>query len=167
MPTNLWTPTADLDRLNEDFDFEFDRLCKESDESSVAHRSALHGCVSAIYSMREYRKATYANNRAYHGALDTEAVNSAVPEGVVTAGGKLVHVAVRCPRPQTVGLYPSAETFPGPDTFPGAYLQWRNVSDPLVVGAGFSARELGSYGAIAGKAVFETLRQARDFFSGR
>ncbi len=159
MPTPLWKPTLDLTHTIEEFDHDFERLRQATDQS-VEHRSALHGCVGALYRMREHRESAYG--KAYFA---TDPVNSAVPEGVITARGKLAHLVVNAPMPETQVLYPSKTLFPGNYTYPGQNLQWRDESDPLVV-AGFTSRQLDRYRAIAGKRVLETLRAARDFYSG-
>ena len=165
MPTSLWTPTPHLDHTIEEFDVEFERL-REATEQSPEHRSALHGCLGALYRMREHRESTYGTSTAYFAALSTDPVNSIVPEGVITARGKLEHLVVSKPMPETHVLYPGETVFPGNYTYPGRNLQWRDESDPLVMGAGFTPCALGRYRAIAGKPVLETLRAARDFYCG-
>lgn len=165
MPTPLWNPTPDLTHTIDEFDHDFERLRRATDQS-VEHRSALHGCVGDLYRMREHRESTYLTPNAYFAALRNDTVNSAVPEGVITARGKLAHLVVNAPMPETQDLYPGETVFPGNYTYPGQNLQWRDGSDPLVVGAGFTPGEFGRYRAIAGKRVLETLRAARDFYSG-
>lgn len=113
MSTKLWNPTTDLDDSVAEFDSEFERLRKEAHESSVEHRTALHGCIGAIHRMREYRKSSYGSDQRYYQVLATDTVSSPVSEGVVTVRGKLEHAVVRAPMPESVGLFPGDNTFPG------------------------------------------------------
>ena len=168
MPTRLWSTTTDLDGVVAEFDSEFERLRKQLVVDSVEHRTALHGCIGAIYRMREYRRACYGSDGDYFKALAADAVNSATAEGVVAVRGKLEHAVVRAPMPGSVALFPGVGTFPGNYTYPGENLLWRELSDPLVGGSSsnFNSKQLARYRAIAGRVVLETLRQARDFYSG-
>jgi hypothetical protein len=166
MPTSLWTPTPDLDGTVAEFDSEFERLKALATDQTPDHRTTVHGCLGALYRMRGHRQSTYGSDTAYFAALKTDANNSTVPEGVITARGKLEHLVVNAPMPQAEVLYPSENLFPGNHTYPGRNLQWRKESDPLVSNAGFNPQEFDRYRAVAGKIVLETLQAARDFYSG-
>ncbi|WP_063065934.1 hypothetical protein [Nocardia violaceofusca] len=150
--------------LIDDIDAAIDRVRRAS--TPEEQRRAVKNALDELYSLRTYREAAHDDKlkKAYHRRSGATHAGQ-IAEGLSLVRGAKAHDALKDVDPRPRMLYPSANLFPGENTYPGRQLIWRDAVEMGGLGLGKDKRRPYYDSVVAGQPALETLVQARNFLA--